>query len=31
MQSLQIRGDPGTIRMEPGRRTKDIGVIAVDY
>jgi hypothetical protein len=31
MQTLQVRGDPGFIRMEPARSTKDIGTIAVDY
>jgi hypothetical protein len=31
MQDLQVRGDPGVIRMEPARKTKDIGVVAVDY
>jgi hypothetical protein len=31
MQALRVRGDPGVIRMEPARRTKDIGVVVVDY
>lgn len=31
IQSLQIRGDPGVIRMEPTRRAKDIGTLTVSF
>lgn len=31
MQALQIRGDPGVIRLEAARRTKDIGIVTVEF
>jgi hypothetical protein len=31
MTHLTVRGDPGVFRLEPTRKQKDIGVIAVDY
>jgi len=31
MQELQVRGDPGVIRLEPNRKTKDVGTISVSY
>jgi hypothetical protein len=29
--TLQVRGDPGVIRMEPARSSRDVGVIQIDY
>lgn len=31
MTRLTVRGDPGVFRLEPTRKAKDVGVIAVDY
>jgi hypothetical protein len=29
--TLTVRGDPGVIRLEPARRTRDLGTIQIDY
>lgn len=31
MAALRITGDPGTFRLEPTRKTRDVGVIRVEY
>jgi len=31
LHALTIRGDPGTIHLEPAHKTKDVGTISVDY
>lgn len=31
MANLVVRGDPGAFRLEPGRRTKDLGTIQIEY
>jgi hypothetical protein len=31
MTHLVVRSDPGVFRLEPARKVKDVGVIAVDY
>ena len=31
LTSLVVRGDPGVFRLEPGRKARDVGVIAVTY
>ena len=31
MTRLVVRSDPGVFRLEPTRKAKDVGVIAVDY
>ncbi len=29
--TLSVRGDPGVVRLEPNRKNRDVGVIAIDY
>ncbi len=29
--TLTVRGDPGVVRLEPNRRTRDVGTIQIDY
>lgn len=31
LSTLQLRGDPGVLRLEPGRKARDVGVISVTY
>ena len=31
LTNLVVRGDPGVFRLEPGRKARDVGVIAVTY
>ena len=31
LHALQVRGDPGTIRLEPNRKAEDVGTISISY
>jgi hypothetical protein len=31
LAGLELNGDPGVIRLDPVRRTLDVGTIAVNY